>query len=91
MQPLLEIAQNLPSNGPQEKFLERLNWDDLRLFLALARAGSLAQVSKRVGFDISTVSHRLAKLEEDLGGIFCERSRAGTRRTALAEKVVFYA
>lgn len=52
-----------------KKSLERLNWDDLRLFLAVARADSLAQVSKRLGFDISTMSRRLVQLQEDLGGI----------------------
>ncbi|MEY3982130.1 MAG: hypothetical protein RLZZ281_999 [Pseudomonadota bacterium] len=74
-----------------KKSLERLNWDDLRLFLAVARAGSLAQASKRLGFDISTVSRRLAQLEEGLGGILFERSRSGLKRTALAEEVVFHA
>ncbi len=76
---------------PLKKSLDRLNWDDLRLFLAVARAGSLAQASKRLGFDISTVSRRLAQLEEDLGGILFERSRSGLKRTALAEEVVFHA
>lgn len=73
-----------------KKALERLNWDDLRLFLAVARAGSFAQASKRLGFDISTVSRRLAQLEEDLGGNLFERSRSGLKRTALAEEVLFH-
>lgn len=76
---------------PLKKTLDRLNWDDLRLFLAVARAGSLAQASKKLGFDISTVSRRLAQLEEDLGGILFERGRAGLKRTALAEELVFHA
>lgn len=74
-----------------KKTLDRLNWDDLRLFLAVARAGSLAQASKKLGFDISTVSRRLAQLEEDLGGILFERGRSGLKRTALAEELVFHA
>lgn len=74
-----------------QKSLERLNWDDLRLFLAVARAGSLAQASKKLGFDISTVSRRLAHLEENLGGILFERGRSGLKRTALAEDLVFHA
>lgn len=76
---------------PSKKTLERLNWDDLRLFLAVARAGSLAQASKHLRFDISTVSRRLAQLEEDLGGILFERGRSGLKRTALAEELVFHA
>jgi DNA-binding transcriptional LysR family regulator len=76
---------------PSTKSLERLNWDDLRLFLAVARAGSLVQASRKLGFDISTVSRRLVHLEESLGGILFERSRSGLKKTALAEDLIVHA
>ncbi|WP_374941170.1 LysR family transcriptional regulator [Pseudomonas sp. 102515] len=41
-----------------------LNWDDPRTFLALARAGSLAQAAKRLKIEQSTVSRCLAHLEQ---------------------------
>ena len=43
------------------------NWDDIRLFLELAREGSLSAAARRLKVDHSTVARRIAKLEKDLG------------------------
>jgi len=45
----------------------KVNWDDLRLFLAVARSGSISGGAKRLDVQHSTVSRRMRKLEEDLG------------------------
>ena len=43
------------------------NWDDLKVLLALARGGSVAGAARLLGVDNSTVSRRLAALEEAVG------------------------
>lgn len=43
------------------------NWDDIRLFLELAREGSLSAAARRLKVDHSTVARRIAALEKDLG------------------------
>src|ERR1700733_2474910 len=45
----------------------RMDWDDIRVFLAVARAGSLARGAREVGVDRSTPSRRIAALEAALG------------------------
>jgi DNA-binding transcriptional LysR family regulator len=39
------------------------NWDDLRIFLAVARSGSLTSASQVLKIDPATVSRRIARLE----------------------------
>ncbi|MCC3861480.1 LysR family transcriptional regulator [Pseudemcibacter aquimaris] len=43
------------------------NWDDIRIFLAVARAGSITAGAKILGLDQSTVSRRLQTIEEKIG------------------------
>jgi DNA-binding transcriptional LysR family regulator len=68
-----------------------LDWEQVRLFLAVSREHSLAAAGTRLGMDVSTVSRRLDRLEEDLGAPLFERTREGTTPTALAEQMVSYA
>jgi DNA-binding transcriptional LysR family regulator len=44
-----------------------MDWDDLRVFLAVARAESLSGAGRRLKVDPATVGRRVARLEEDLG------------------------
>ncbi|MEG4642022.1 MULTISPECIES: helix-turn-helix domain-containing protein [Paracoccus] len=44
------------------------DWDDLRLFLALARAGSLSGAARVLGVTHSTVFRRDAELRGDSAG-----------------------
>ncbi|SMO57821.1 LysR family transcriptional regulator [Paracoccus laeviglucosivorans] len=44
-----------------------MDWDDLRIFLAVARADSLSGAGRRLGIDASTVGRRIARLEAGLG------------------------
>jgi DNA-binding transcriptional LysR family regulator len=64
-----------------------LDWDQVRLFLAIMRGRSLAAAGARLNMDISTVSRRLDRLESDLGVLLFDRTREGTRPTALAEQM----
>jgi DNA-binding transcriptional LysR family regulator len=63
-------------------------WDDIRLFLALHRARTLAAAAKVTGLDSSTLSRRLAALEDALGTKLFERTRNGLVPTASAEPLL---
>ena len=41
-----------------------MDWDDLRIFLAVARAESLSGAGKLLRIDPATVGRRIARLEE---------------------------
>ena len=58
-----------------------LQWDDLRIFLAIARAGSISGAAKRLGVQHSTVSRRLRSLEDQLGTRLIERKKTGYELT----------
>jgi len=65
-----------------------LDWDQVRVFLAVARAGQLARAAARLGLDVSTVSRRLDRLEDELGVALFDRTRDGTVATAAAEAML---
>jgi DNA-binding transcriptional LysR family regulator len=54
-----------------------VDWSDLKFLLALKRAGSLAGAARALHVDDSTVSRRLAALEETLGTQLFRRSPDG--------------
>lgn len=60
-------------------------WDDIRLFLALHRARTLAAAAKVTGLDSSTLSRRLAALEDAFGTKLFDRTRTGLVPTSAAE------
>lgn len=64
------------------------DWDDLRIFLAAARAGSLAAASKRLGIDTATVGRRIARLESSLKSTLLVRSRSGLQVTAAGAQLL---
>jgi DNA-binding transcriptional LysR family regulator len=68
--------------------LDQLSWDNLRIYLAIARAGSLSEAAKHLRLDHSTLSRRLGQLELSLGGAVFERSRKGLKRTELGERIL---
>lgn len=56
-------------------------WQDVQLFLGVARAPTLAVAAKALGVDTSTASRRLARLEEELGVRLFDRRREGLAPT----------
>jgi molybdate transport repressor ModE-like protein len=64
-----------------------MNWDDLRLFLAVARTGSISGGAKQLGVQHSTVSRRLRSLEEQLGARLIERKKTGYELTVAGENI----
>ncbi|WP_334174899.1 LysR family transcriptional regulator [Pseudoxanthobacter sp.] len=64
-----------------------LDWDDLRIFLQLARAGRLTQAGRALGLDDSTVGRRIVRLEKALGAALVERAGRRTSVTEQGEKL----
>lgn len=62
-----------------------MNWDDTRLFLALARSGSARATAAEQGVSHSTVTRRVEQLESDLGVRLFDRDVRGYRLTGAGE------
>lgn len=65
-----------------------MNWNDLRVFLAIHRAGTLAGAAKQLKIDQTTVGRRLAALEEELGVRLFDRTPDGLSITHAGERMV---
>ena len=57
------------------------DWDELRVFLAVARGGSTSAAARELGVNQTTVSRRLESLERALGVRLVERSQSGAELT----------
>jgi DNA-binding transcriptional LysR family regulator len=71
-----------------------MNWDDVRIFLAVARAGQFLGAARRLELNHATVSRRIAALEEALRAKLFRRlttgselTPAGTRFLDIAERM----
>ena len=53
------------------------NWDDLRIFLEVARHGSVHAAARQLALDHSTVCRRIGRLETLLGVKLLDRNRKG--------------
>lgn len=58
-----------------------VNWDDVRIFLAVARAGQILGAARRLGINHATVSRRVAALEADLKVRLFRRLTTGSELT----------
>lgn len=67
------------------------NWDNLRLFLMVVRAGSAQEAARRLEVDHSTVTRRLHKLEKELGAQLFERTPAGLVLTQAGHRLLEHA
>jgi DNA-binding transcriptional LysR family regulator len=54
-----------------------LDWEDIRIFVALARYGSLSAAARALSLTHATVSRRMQSLEKDLGETLVERRPDG--------------
>lgn len=64
-----------------------MNWDDMRLFLAVARSGSISGAARQLGVQHSTVSRRMRQFEEKLGTRLLERKTGRYELTQAGENV----
>jgi DNA-binding transcriptional LysR family regulator len=74
--------------------LSHVNWDDGRLFLAVARSGQLLAAARTLGLNQATLSRRMTALERDLGAQLlvrrttgCELTDAGRELAKVLERV----
>lgn len=64
-----------------------MNWDDVRIFLAVAREGSISGGARALGVQHSTVSRRMRALEGSLGVRLIERKKSGYELTQAGENL----
>lgn len=78
------MQQSLPSD-------DVVHWDDLRVFVVVADAGSFARAGRELGVEASTVGRRIKRLEGVLGCVLFERRADGLRPTSAAEPLLAHA
>ncbi len=64
-----------------------MNWDDMRIFLAVARTGSFSGAAKFIKVQQSTVSRRMRGMEKQLGARLVERNKTGYELTLAGNNV----
>ena len=62
-----------------------MQWDDLRIFLAVARDGTISGAAKRLDVQHSTVSRRIRALEQRFKARLIDRKRSGYELTDAGE------
>jgi DNA-binding transcriptional LysR family regulator len=70
---------------------DRMKWDDLRVFLAVARQTRLLNAGRTLGLDPATVVRRIGALEEALGTKLFDRSPQGYALTEAGRGLVAHA
>ncbi|MDG1826116.1 MAG: LysR family transcriptional regulator [Henriciella sp.] len=68
-----------------------INWDDLRVFLAVFREGSVRGAARKIGKTHATVSRHIQTLNDAIGGRTFERGQSGQYLTDLGEKILPHA
>ena len=68
-----------------------MNWDDVRIFLAVARAGQILGAARRLELNHATVSRRVAALEKSLGAKLFRRLTTGSELTAEGQRFLVVA
>ncbi|MBO6757614.1 MAG: LysR family transcriptional regulator [Roseibium sp.] len=63
-----------------------MNWDDIRIFLAVARSGQILAAAKRLGLNHATVARRLTALESTLSAKLFDRSTSGCHLTEQGQR-----
>ncbi|MBI5460914.1 MAG: LysR family transcriptional regulator [Gammaproteobacteria bacterium] len=68
--------------------MNNANWDDLRIFLAAARSGSLSAASRELDSNQPTVGRRIAALEQALGMRLIQRHSQGLTLTEEGRRIL---
>ncbi|MGH8808735.1 MAG: LysR family transcriptional regulator [Noviherbaspirillum sp.] len=77
--------QNTPAPSTRQ-----LNWDNLRIFLAVARTQSALEAAARLEMDHSTISRRLHRLEKEIGSTLFARNPQGHVLTTAGHRLLEY-
>jgi len=65
-----------------------ISWDDVRIFLAVAEAGSVSGAARQLKLGQPTVSRRLAETEQAIGARLFARSVGGATLTPAGERLL---
>jgi DNA-binding transcriptional LysR family regulator len=68
-----------------------MNWDDMRVFLALARSETLARAAAIVGQDATTIARRIQRLEAALATTLFEHGATGQSLTESGHRLLAHA
>jgi DNA-binding transcriptional LysR family regulator len=81
--------QHAPAASPPRPSRGEMNWDDVRVFLAVTREGSMRAAGRALGLSQPTIARRLAAFEATFGGpILFDRLPEGLRLNAVGEQLV---
>ncbi|GMM87930.1 LysR family transcriptional regulator [Vibrio fortis] len=67
------------------------NWDDLKIFLAVVRSGTLRGGAESIKINHTTLTRRLSVMEEQIGSRLFDRSKQGLQLTQIGEELLPYA
>lgn len=70
--------------------ITNINWDNLRLFLAVARAESAQEAARRIDIDHSTLTRRIHRLEQEIGTQLFSRTSTGHQLTPAGQQFLQY-
>lgn len=68
--------------------LSKISWDDWKLVIAVAEAGSTSKAAKLLQMNQSTVFRRIHQLEHALGAKLFDKDRSGYTQTPLVESIL---
>lgn len=68
-----------------------MNWEDLKYFLSVARAGQILSASRRLGVSQATLNRRVSALEESMGVTLFNRTTAGCELTTEGQNLLIRA
>lgn len=71
-----------------DRFRTDIDWEDVRVFVTLARHGSLSAAARALSVNHATVARRLASLERALGEPLAERRPDGYVLTSAGEHIL---
>jgi DNA-binding transcriptional LysR family regulator len=78
-----------PAARPPRPNRGAMDWDDVRVFLAVAREGSMRAAGRALGLSQPTIARRLAAFEASFGGLaLFDRLPEGLRLNAAGEQLV---
>lgn len=70
--------------------IANINWDNLRIFLAVARAQSVQEAARRIDIDHSTLTRRIHRLEQEMGAQLFSRTSIGHQLTPAGQQFMRY-
>src|SRR6516164_6016017 len=82
-------ARHDPASRAPQSSRGAMDWDDVRVFLAIAREGSMRAAGRALGLSQPTIARRLAAFEATFGGpTLFDRLPEGLHLSAAGEQLV---